>query len=97
MKITVMPQSMPMTLSAVAGKECQQESKMLQSQAAPAEKGDTEDVTQATMSAALEALRDSPDVNSDKVAHMQALIASGDYPIDDDDLAGAMLGFYRNN
>ena len=95
MKINAMPQHSPMMPSAASGKKGRQDNAQLENTAAPVE---ADEVTQTTMSTALEELRsDSQDIDHDKVAQMQALIASGDYRVDNDELSGAMLGFYRNN
>ncbi|WP_312583657.1 flagellar biosynthesis anti-sigma factor FlgM [Atlantibacter sp.] len=93
MKINAMPQHSPMMSSAASGKKGRQDNAQV-SNAAPVE---ANDVTQTAMSAALEELRgDSQEVDHGKVAQMQALIASGNYRVDNDELSGAMLDFYRN-
>lgn len=95
MKINAMPQHPPMMSSVASGKKSRQDNAQLENSAAPVE---ADEVTQTALSAALEELSsDSQDIDHDKVAQMQALIASGNYSVDNDELSGAMLGFYRNN
>ncbi|HAI48415.1 flagellar biosynthesis anti-sigma factor FlgM [Atlantibacter hermannii] len=94
MKINAMPQHTPMTPLAAAGRKNRQGSVAGESSTAAVE---TVDVTQSSLSAAVEALSgDAQEIDHDKVARMQALIAEGNYAVDHDELSGAMLDYYRN-
>lgn len=94
MKINATPQHSPMTPQAASGKRQRQDSAVPENSIAPRS---ADDVTQTTLSAAFEELSgDAQEIDRDKVAQMQALIAEGKYAVDNDELSGAMLGFYRN-
>ena len=52
-----------------------------------------DDITQAGLQTAQQTL--NSDVDYDKVAQMQAMLASGDLQVDTDQLAGDMLSFFQ--
>ncbi|EQB4818120.1 TPA: flagellar biosynthesis anti-sigma factor FlgM [Citrobacter amalonaticus] len=56
-----------------------------------------DDMTQAGLQSAQQALNDTAqdDVDYDKVAQMQAMLAAGDMQIDPDRLASDMLAFFQ--
>ena len=56
-----------------------------------------DDITQAGLQTAQQTLNSDTqsDVDYDKVAHMQAMLASGDLQVDTDQLAGDMLSFFQ--
>lgn len=94
MKINAMPQHTPMASPAASTEQKRPDSAMQESSAQVG----ADDVTQSTLRTALEALSgDAQEVDYDNVARMQALIAGGGYHVDNDELSGAMLDFYRNN
>nr|WP_175420716.1 flagellar biosynthesis anti-sigma factor FlgM [Citrobacter freundii]EKU3954144.1 flagellar biosynthesis anti-sigma factor FlgM [Citrobacter freundii] len=56
-----------------------------------------DDITQAGLQTAQQTLNSDTqsDVDYDKVAQMQAMLASGDLQVDTDQLAGDMLSFFQ--
>lgn len=56
-----------------------------------------DDITQAGLQTAQQTLNSDTqsDVDYDKVAQMQAMLASGDMQVDTDQLAGDMLSFFQ--
>ncbi|MEG0098648.1 MAG: flagellar biosynthesis anti-sigma factor FlgM [Citrobacter sp.] len=56
-----------------------------------------DDITQAGLQTAQQTLDSDAqsDVDYDKVAQMQAMLASGDMQVDNDQLAGDMLSFFQ--
>ncbi|MCT4704612.1 flagellar biosynthesis anti-sigma factor FlgM [Enterobacteriaceae bacterium H16N7] len=56
-----------------------------------------EDITQSGMQSAQLALENDADgdIDEDKVAQMQALLASGDLTVNTDELAASMLNFFQ--
>ncbi|HGY1166245.1 flagellar biosynthesis anti-sigma factor FlgM [Citrobacter freundii] len=56
-----------------------------------------DDITQAGLQTAQQTLSSDAqnDVDYDKVAQMQAMLASGDLQVDSDQLAGDMLSFFQ--
>ncbi|POT58756.1 flagellar biosynthesis anti-sigma factor FlgM [Citrobacter amalonaticus] len=56
-----------------------------------------DDITQAGLQSAQQALNDDnqSDIDNDKVARMQAALAAGDLQMDNDQLAGDMLSFFQ--
>ncbi|APR33914.1 MULTISPECIES: flagellar biosynthesis anti-sigma factor FlgM [Citrobacter] len=56
-----------------------------------------DDITQAGLQTAQQTLNSDPqsDVDYDKVAQMQAMLAAGDMQVDTQQLAGDMLSFFQ--
>ena len=54
-----------------------------------------DDITQAGLQSAQQTLNES-DIDSDKVAQMQAMLASGSLQVDTEQLASDMLSFFQN-
>ena len=57
-----------------------------------------DDITQAGLQSAQQTLNDQQesDIDSDKVAQMQAMLASGSLQVDTEQLASDMLSFFQN-
>ena len=57
-----------------------------------------DDITQAGLQSAQQTLNDQneSDIDSDKVALMQAMLASGSQQVDTEQLASDMLSFFQN-
>ncbi|HCJ9572633.1 TPA: flagellar biosynthesis anti-sigma factor FlgM [Escherichia coli] len=57
-----------------------------------------DDITQAGLQSAQQMLNDQQesDIDSDKVAQMQAMLASGSLQVDTEQLASDMLSFFQN-
>ncbi|MED9090206.1 flagellar biosynthesis anti-sigma factor FlgM [Escherichia marmotae] len=57
-----------------------------------------DDITQAGLQSAQQTLNDKneSDIDSDKVAQMQAMLASGSLQVDTEQLASDMLSFFQN-
>ena len=57
-----------------------------------------DDITQAGLQSAQQTLNDpqESDIDSDKVAQMQAMLASGSLQVDTEQLASDMLSFFQN-
>ncbi|TGC26099.1 flagellar biosynthesis anti-sigma factor FlgM [Escherichia sp. E1130] len=57
-----------------------------------------DDITQAGLQSAQQTLNDQQesDINSDNVAKMQAMLASGSLQVDTEQLASDMLSFFQN-
>lgn len=57
-----------------------------------------DDITQAGLQSAQQTLNDQQesDIDSDKVAQMQAMLASGCLQVDTEQLASDMLSFFQN-
>ncbi|HCD1807058.1 flagellar biosynthesis anti-sigma factor FlgM [Escherichia coli] len=57
-----------------------------------------DDITQAGLQSAQQTLNDQQesDIDSDKVAQMQAMLASGSPQVDTEQLASDMLSFFHN-
>ena len=55
-----------------------------------------DDITQAGLQSAQQTLNDQQESDSDKVAQMQAMLASGSLQVDTEQLASDMLSFFQN-
>ncbi|ENC3010566.1 TPA: flagellar biosynthesis anti-sigma factor FlgM [Escherichia albertii] len=57
-----------------------------------------DDITQAGLQSAQQTLNDQQesDIDSDKVAQMQAMLSSGSLQVDTEQLASDMLSFFQN-
>ncbi|WP_432442704.1 flagellar biosynthesis anti-sigma factor FlgM [Escherichia albertii] len=57
-----------------------------------------DDITQAGLQSAQQTLNDQQesDIDSDKVAQMQAMLSSGSLQVDTGELASDMLSFFQN-
>ena len=66
--------------------------------APPATTLSADDITQAGLQSAQQTLNDQQesDIDSDKVAQMQAMLASGSLQVDTEQLASDMLSFFQN-
>ncbi len=64
----------------------------------PATTLSADDITQAGLQSAQQTLNDQQesDIDSDKVAQMQAMLASGSLQVDTEQLASDMLSFFQN-
>lgn len=96
MKIT--PMISGSRTASVSGSERNKQSATAQNSASSPTTLSADDITQAGLQSAQQALNDDhqDDVDSDKVAQMQAAIAAGQFQVNNDDLAADMFSYFQH-
>lgn len=94
MKITP---SLPGNRPASTAEQARADKSSVQTSTSSSASLSADDITQAGLQTAQQTLNSDTqsDVDYDKVAQMQAMLASGDLQVDTDQLAGDMLSFFQ--